>query len=153
MMRKMVFTIIPLALVVIFASATRSALLTRAQSNIDNHHFESAFHQIKWLAIVGDSRAQYLMGNLFASGKGVEKNNRAAVRWFDRSCSLIKTDACPAERAMYHVAERYLKGQGVEKDQKEALWWLEKSADAGVAEAAEILISMTTTNSKEISSN
>lgn len=88
MARKLVFTITPLILLVIFASATRSALLAQAESNIDNHRFDTAFHQVKWLAVLGDSHAQYLMGNLFAVGKGVEKNNRAAVRWFERSCSF-----------------------------------------------------------------
>ena len=79
------------------------------------------------LAKLGNARAQFSLGTLFANGKGVLKDEPEAVRLY-RLAAGQGYD--PAEDAL---ARMYLAGRGVAKDDAEAAKWFRIAADHGNA--------------------
>jgi TPR repeat protein len=80
-------------------------------------------------ADAGHAPAMNNLGNMYASGRGVEKDDGEAARWYRKAA-----DAGDAV-AMNNLGNMYANGRGVEKDDGEAARWYRKSADAGHAAA------------------
>jgi uncharacterized protein len=120
--------------------------------------YATAFQEWKPLAELGNSVAQYMLGELYFSGRGVIQNYDEAVRWFrsaahqehshaqfylglcyDRGLGVRK-DYHEAERwfrraaeqdhsdAQFHLAELYRLGQGLPQDMAKAVQWYERAA-------------------------
>ena len=78
----------------------------------------------------GSSRnAQFNLGTLFDTGKGVPQDYKEAARWYRLAAEQEHPDAA------YNLAVLYAGGQGVEKDLKEAARWYQVAADHGQIEA------------------
>jgi TPR repeat protein len=58
----------------------------------------------------GDAKAQFYLGLKYIKGKGVQKNEAIAVRWW------LKAAEQGIAEAQVNVARHYLRGQGVEKN-------------------------------------
>jgi hypothetical protein len=113
-----------------------------------NHQFESgaralkiedyatALRKLKPLASLGDSHAQYVLGEMYAMGQGVPKSDWAAIYWFRRAAIGARGEADPAAGAELAVAKSYAQGIGVKADADESGKWLRKAADGGSKEAA-----------------
>lgn len=97
-----------------------------------------------WAAI-GDSKAQYILGELYAFGLGVTKDDETAVYWYRRAGLIGPADPSDssvtdlAAPAMYYVGKQYMEGTGVRRDEGEARKWFERSAKGGFAPANEEL--------------
>ena len=78
------------------------------------------------LAEKGDPRAQYLLGTLYAEGKGVEHDDATAFMWFMRAAN--QGDA----RAQYNVGASYAEGAGVQKSDVDAGKWFLRAANQGM---------------------
>jgi uncharacterized protein len=78
------------------------------------------------LAEAGDPNAQYLLGNLYADGKGVARDDAAAFKWF-----RLAADQGNAA-AQYNVAVSYAAGVGVPKSDVEAARWFRRAAEQGM---------------------
>ncbi len=78
------------------------------------------------LAEAGDPTAQYLLGNLFADGKGVARDDAAAFKWFRRAADQGNA------AAQYNVAASYAAGVGVPKSDVEAAGWFRRAAEQGM---------------------
>jgi len=78
------------------------------------------------LAEKGDATAQYLLGTLFAEGKGVPQNDATAVQWFLRAANQGNADA------QYNVGASYSAGMGVNQSDPEAAKWFRRAADQGM---------------------
>ena len=78
------------------------------------------------LAETGDPTAQYLLGNLYADGKGVARDDAAAFKWF-----RLAADQGNAA-AQYNVAASYAAGVGVAKSEVEAARWFRRAAEQGM---------------------
>jgi TPR repeat protein len=78
------------------------------------------------LADKGDPTAQYLLGNLYADGKGVARDYAAAFKWF-----RLAADQGNAA-AQYNVAASYAAGVGVPKSDVDAAKWFRRAADQGM---------------------
>ena len=78
------------------------------------------------LAEKGDATAEYYIGNLYAEGKGVPQDDKAAFMWYQRA----------AERgnamAQYNVGASYAEGVGVDKNPADAVKWFRRAADQGM---------------------
>jgi uncharacterized protein len=84
-------------------------------------------------AELGNPAAEHRVGVAYATGKGVQKNESEAVRWYQMSA-----DQGFAE-AQCDLGVRYLHGQGVKKDERIGLTLIRKAAAQGYQEALDIL--------------
>ncbi|MFT5469457.1 MAG: TPR repeat protein [Verrucomicrobiales bacterium] len=88
-----------------------------------------AFRETKIEAEAGDLDAQYELAKLYASGKGTEKNQEEAVKWFRRLAA--QNDA----RGQSMLGVMLTNGKGVEIDYVEAIKWFGKAAAQNSAHA------------------
>ena len=68
-------------------------------------------------------KAQYNMGIMCAGGRGMPKDDEAAVEWYRKAAMQGYTIA------MYNLGFMYQSGRGVERDYKEAVKWFKKSGE------------------------
>jgi uncharacterized protein len=78
------------------------------------------------LAEKGDAAAQYHLAILYADGKGVEKNDATAFKWFLRAAEQGHAIA------QYDVGTSYFSGTGVQKNDGEAAEWFLRAANQGM---------------------
>ena len=78
------------------------------------------------LAEKGDAVAQYRLGNMYADGKGVTRDDATAMMWFERSAKQGNADA------QYNVGASYAEGVGVAKSEEQAAEWFRRAADQGM---------------------
>ena len=81
----------------------------------------------------GDPRSQYDLGNSYAYGWGVPKNDYEAVLWYRRAAEQGYA------RGEYALSFMYYKGKGVPRDYSEAIQWVRKAAVQGYAKAQHAL--------------
>ena len=80
-------------------------------------------------ARLGDARAQFTLGLLYANGKGVPENGKEAVVWYRRAADQGHA------RAQYNLGWMYANGKGVPADEVQAAAWYREAADQGHAKA------------------
>jgi localization factor PodJL len=80
---------------------------------------------IKQLAEKGDAAAQFDMGARFLEGRGVARDQAAAMGWFEKAAAQ---GSAPAQ---YRLGAIYEKGVGVPRDAKKAAEYYEKAANLG----------------------
>jgi TPR repeat protein len=98
--------------------------------------YSVAVPKLKALASLGDSRAQYVLGSMYATGVGVEKNDEEAIRLFRKAAVGTHGEADPAASAELAVAKNYADGtEGVKPDPAESRKWLKRAAEGGSQEA------------------
>ena len=85
------------------------------------------------LALDGDLSLQILLGDAYASGAGVPKDDRKAFEFF--SLAAWQESAIAQKR----VAEAFREGLGVGKSSKSAFEWLLRAAQGGDLEAARLV--------------
>jgi uncharacterized protein len=102
---------------------------------------KDAVDHFRPLAEFGDSKAQFLMGNIYAYGwGGVKKNDDEAIYWFRRAAVDVKDEADPAAPAELAIAKSYADGTGgVKQDKAESIKWLRLSAAGWNKEAVTLL--------------
>ena len=80
-------------------------------------------------AELGDAKAQYSLGGMYADGKGVAEDDAAAVKWFQKAA--YQGDVM----AQFSLGVMYADGEGVVEDYTEAVKWFSKAAEQGYAKA------------------
>ena len=70
-----------------------------------------------------------LLGWIYESGTGVEKDEAKAVQWYRKAADQGNADA------QDHLGWMYVSGTGVTQDEAEAANWYRKAADQGYANA------------------
>jgi uncharacterized protein len=101
--------------------------------------YRTALHKLKPLAHIGDTHAQYVLADMYATGTGVVKNDSEAIYWFRRAAIGAHGEADAAAAAELAVAKDYAEGIGVEPDPAESIRWLRRAAEGGNKEAADEL--------------
>jgi len=87
---------------------------------------------VKWYrkaAEQGHARAQYALGFMYESGRGVTQDDSEAVKWYRKAAE--QGDAS----AQSNLGLMYESGRGVTKDDSEAVKWYRKAAKQGNANA------------------
>ena len=81
------------------------------------------FKATKIEAEQGDADAQWELGYMYAEGRGVEKNDKEAAKWFRKAAE--QGDAV----SQYELGRLYAKGKGVDQDYEKAMKWIRKAAE------------------------
>ena len=89
------------------------------------------FDDIRKEADLGDASAQFNLGNAYASGTGVAKDQSEAVSWWRKSAEQGDDDA------QFSLGNAYYFGNGVAEDLEEALQWFLLAGERGDADAQE----------------
>lgn len=92
-----------------------------------------ALREFKLLADQGDALGQYGFGMMYATGKGVPKDERQAATLF------LKAAEQGEAGAQNFLGVMYAKGHGVPQDYRQAVMWLNKAAEQGEAGAQNTL--------------
>ncbi|MDR3764528.1 MAG: tetratricopeptide repeat protein [Acidobacteriota bacterium] len=97
--------------------------------------YATTLRELKPLARLGDRPSQYILGEMYAFGFGVRKDDSEAVYWFKRAAILAQKGVDPAAPAEFSVSKAYAEGTGVKVDVTESLKWLQLAAAGGSKEA------------------
>ena len=112
------FELVPTPALIVVAGFAVSVLL--AQDDFD---------RLRQAAEKGDAEAQFNLGNMYADGRGVLKDEAEAVRWYHQAAEQGHA------WAQYSLGASYTNGEGVPKDEAEAVRWLRLAAEQGHASA------------------
>ncbi len=80
---------------------------------------------LRGAAASGDAAAQYEIGQRYSDGRGVARDPKQSVAWFEKAAAQ---GSAPAE---YRLGSAYEKGVGVDRDPALAMNWYGKAAEAG----------------------
>ena len=100
-------------------------LLAEGAAAYEAGNYEEAAQIWQPLAEEGDRKAQFNLGLLHETGRGVAQNLSAAVAWYERAARQGVT------QAQLNLAALHQTGRGVTQDPTEALYWLEVAARLG----------------------
>lgn len=117
-------------------NAPAQVLLGMAYLNGEGGLAVDARQAAYWLekaAVQGNAYAERHLGDLYAEGRGVDKNPALALDWYQRAA---RRDDVDAELKLGRI---YMSGQGATANTKLAVRWLEKAANSGSGEAAYLL--------------
>src|SRR5262249_36189478 len=89
------------------------------------HDFKKAMEEWLPLAEAGDATAQNAVGALYNHGLGVDRDDAAAVHWYQMAADQN------FPMAMRNLANMYATGHGVPFDKEQADLWYQKAAEAG----------------------
>ena len=74
--------------------------------------YRTAFAGFKKLAEQGDAGAQYFLGRMYDTGRGVPKDDQQAAAWFRKAAEQGSAGA------QYFLGLMYYQGRGVPKDEQ-----------------------------------
>jgi TPR repeat protein len=97
------------------------------------HDPKQAFAWMTSAAEQGNNEAQYLLGDMYLQGKGVNKSEMEAITWYGKAAEQNSA------YAQYSLGVMYYNGQGTEQNLQEAHKWLENAALQGHSEAQYLL--------------
>jgi TPR repeat protein len=124
-----------LYLLLIFAAPLR-ADFKAGLAAYDRGDFRAALQEWQPIAERGDANAQFNVGLLYASGKGVDQDSRQAAEWYRKAADQ------GVGAAQYNLGVMYANGDGVTRDVHEAVRWLQKASDAGIPMGREELANL-----------
>lgn len=129
--RKALITSVLVAAVGISAVLARNSQLEAGVSALKTGEYPVAFKKLGVLARLGDSKAQYLVGQMYAFGWGVPKSDEDAIKWFRKAGMWSTGTGDPAAAAEYYVGQSYSDGTGVPRNETESQKWFRRAADGG----------------------
>ena len=92
-------------------------------------NYKQAFYWYKKAAEQGDAQAQYNIGGMYYTGRGVFQNYKQAFYYYKKAAEQENA------KAQNSIGMMYAEGQGVPQNYKQALYWYKKSAEQGYAYA------------------
>jgi TPR repeat protein len=87
-------------------------------------------------AIEGDPKAQTGLAFMYVKGRGVDKNDTKALKWYRLAAKQNNAFA------QLEIGIMYMEGRAVQKDYEEAIKWFRLSAEQGYAGAQRMLGTM-----------
>ena len=104
--------------------------LNRAKAALHGQRYPEAIQRFERLAQAGNAEAQYFLGQMSASGRGLPKDPGKAFYWYDRSAQGGHLEGQAA------LGSAYLRGLGVERNLAQAAHWSRLAAERGHGGAA-----------------
>jgi len=105
-----------------------------AQAAFDRGDYETAASQARAVGAAGDARAQFLLGLLYETGRGIAQDDAVAVQWYRKAADQGDVAGQSNLGFMYET------GRGVAQDYSLAVQWYRKAADQGNAYAQASLV-------------
>jgi TPR repeat protein len=105
----------------------------RAESAFASGDYKTALVAWRSLAGKGDCVAQYNLGTMYLSGRGVDKDIGKGLEWFRQAGEQ------GSAKSQFNLGEGYRVGLGVDKNMSKAIDWYMQAADQGLKEAQAIL--------------
>ncbi len=96
----------------------------------DTRNWDQAVFNLRPLAEGGDARAMVLLGNMYAQGYGVTKDEAQAYQLYRRAALAGNSEAMVVTAAMLQ------QGIGVKEDVMQAIEWYKRAAETGQAGGA-----------------
>ena len=106
-----------------------------AERAAEEQRFEDAYKLYEISAQKGNADVYYQLGEYNYFGKGIEKNEIEAVKWYLKAAE----NGWNCEQALFRLGECYTSGIGVVKDKFEAIKYYKKATEYGSSEAALVL--------------
>jgi TPR repeat protein len=88
--------------------------------------YAKAVELLRLRADKGDASAQYRLALMYTEGKGVPRDDKAALTWFQRAAEQGEA------AAQYETGVSYATGAGTAKNDAEAAKWFRRAADQGM---------------------
>ncbi len=104
-------------------------IVDAAYAAFEKGDYKSALLLGRPVADQGDSRAQSLLGLIYLNGRGVQRNDPEAMKWYRRAADQGDADA------QVRIGDMYFEGRAVAQDYPEAARWYRLAADSGNATA------------------
>lgn len=95
-------------------------------ASVQGEQWAAAFESCMRESLAGSAPAKRNLAQLYERGRGVERSDENATRWYESAA------AGGDREAMYQLATRYERGRGVKKDQALAVQWYTRAGDAGL---------------------
>ncbi|MBI5639905.1 MAG: sel1 repeat family protein [Nitrospirae bacterium] len=119
-------------------------MLDKGLHALKTEDYSEAERYLKPMAMIGNTIAQYQVGNMYAFGWGVKKEDTEAIKWFRRAGFEYADHRDRAAAAEYYVGEKYREDyeyEGVHSAEKarEAIKWYLLSAEGGDPRSAQLL--------------
>ena len=130
-MRKLIATLcLTIAVLLGSTGVSVSDGFDKGERAYKNGDYATAMREFKLIAEEeGGAGAQYLVGMMYAMGKGVPKDYKAAFKWFKLAAEGGDLDAHKS------LGQMYFDGMGVPQDHQMALKWYKRPAERGHADA------------------
>jgi hypothetical protein len=101
--------------------------LEEGKSAFIKKEYQKAYALLLPLAEGGDTFAQTNVGYMLSQGLGVGKNEKEAIKWYEKAA--LKGDS----NAQFNIGSMCETGRGIEQNYEKALEWYSKSAEQGNA--------------------
>ena len=99
------------------------------QTQDEHRPAAQALADLRVSAEAGDAEAQFILGGMYVTGRGVPQDDAEAVAWYRRAAEQGHA------RAQYNLGAMYDQGRGVPQDDAEAVAWYRRAAEQGHARA------------------
>lgn len=116
--------------------ASAEADFQSGEAAFERGDYATAYRELRPLAEQGGAGAQYHLGTMYATGRGVPQNLAEAVKWYREAADQGYTDA------LSNLAWMYVNGSGVPQDYAQAAKWYRQAAEQGNAIAQSSLAVM-----------
>jgi TPR repeat protein len=138
--KRLIIVLVVSSGVALLLMVVRNILFDNAVKSLKAEDYETSIHKLTPLAMLGDSDAQWLIGQMYAYGWGVPKDEIKAIEWFRRSAKWMEDGTNKSAVAAYYVGIDYSEGVGaVPKSELEAVKWFVIAGNSGSVEAADKL--------------
>jgi TPR repeat protein len=115
-----------LGFAVVVSNVFAQGALDDALAAFRSGDYVKAAELLRPIAEQGDASAQYRLALMYTEGKGVPRDEKAALMWFQRAAE--KGDAA----AQYETGVSYATGAGTARNDAEAAKWFRRAADQGM---------------------
>ena len=121
---------IKILIVTMFLTAFGGVTYADFQDGYDAYNksdYKTALREWQPLADQGDADAQFLLGRMYDTGRGLLKDYKQAEKWYRKAADQGNV------LAQYSLGLMYYTGVGAPKNYKQAVKWYQKAADQGYA--------------------
>ena len=126
---KFVISTVAVGIVAYSALHAAHATALKGTQAFQRGKYEDALKFLKPAAESGDAGAMYVLGQMYASGRGIKKDEKLAADYFFKSAKLGNA------AAQQSLGSALMLGEGITQDMVEALKWFIISARAGNKDA------------------
>ena len=110
-------------------ATANAAPMDDAKAAYERGDYAQALKILKPLAAQGVAEAQFNLGNMYDTGRGVTQDDKEAVKWWKLSAAQGHASA------QFNLGIMYTNGKGVTQDFKEGMKWYRLAAEQGYADA------------------